>query len=268
MVAGLTEALIAKISGDQQAAEEALAKAEKLVDAISFYNGRFACVYGSTGYLNNELAYHFIDSNGDFVIDLSYWFKAEPFSYGFSRVENKYGDKYLLDTFGNTYSAAYSINNLEHYSEAIDLSQGAWLNEFPYKILNYTNLRIVRLDFRGKSNFHLPSTIRKLDKLEYLNLTSCGLRELPESIGELKSLTHLILGQNYLNEIPSGIFELKNLVELDLSFNDIVDIPDSIKNLTNLLRLDLSLNPLCKSTEIKNKISTLLPNTRIIFHWD
>ncbi|MEI7587488.1 hypothetical protein, partial [Runella sp.] len=103
--------------------DSALQKAQKLIDAFYFYDGKFALAYGNKDYNN---VFYFIDKNGNEVTKLGRWKKAEQFDErGFAKVKMEQDltlQDYLLDSLGNIYRVAYDIKDLKEEITALDLS--------------------------------------------------------------------------------------------------------------------------------------------------
>ncbi|KAF7824718.1 receptor-like protein EIX2 [Senna tora] len=92
---------------------------------------------------------------------------------------------------------------------------------------------------------HLPSWLRKFEKLRIIDLSSNSFSGLiPSSLGNLSNLRDLNMRSNsFVGPIPSSLGNLSNLIDLDLSSNSFVGrIPSSLGNLSTLLSLDLSNN--------------------------
>ena len=254
-------------------ADSALAKAEKLIHAFYFYDGKFALALKE---IKGEKKYGFIDTLGNEVISYKYD-KAEQFdNTGFARVKKKYPNKidslidYLLDTTGKEYNIAYKLADLNKDITALDLS-GEQLDSFPLEILQYTQLQVLLF---GRQYFTiLPSGIAQLKDLQILDLSVDSLRALPPEIGQLKNLQTLNLkyktftgllpeiGQlkalqtlnllgtvNMYNKqftaLPPGIGQLKALQTLNLSQNHLESLPSEIGQLTALQILNLDNNQL------------------------
>ena len=177
-----TQRALAATEKAKNQAQTALQKADKLISAFYFYDGRFALAYGRKG-LNN--VFYFIDKNGDEVPKLHRWKKAEQFDYrGLARVK-KTGDEadYLLDTLGNTYPCAYDLKDLGPETRALDLA--------------------------GKKLTDFPAEVFKQPQLEVLLLNQNELTSLPAQIGKLKNLTTLDLRMNPIgNEAMEKIKQL------------------------------------------------------------
>ena len=102
------------------------------------------------------------------------------------------------------------------------------------------NLRKLQLD--GTAIQELPSSIRNLKGLQYLNLAYCGnLLSLPETICHLKSLAFLSCqGCSQLKSFPEIREDMENLRELYLDRTAIQELPSSIRSLKGLQNLQLS----------------------------
>ena len=234
-------------------ADSALQKANKLVNAFYFYEGRFALAYGKSGPINQ---FYFIDKNGDDVDKLGRYDKAEQFdNLGYAKVEG-HGQNSLLDTFGNIYFAAYTLAEMKPYVTALDLRSQSF-DSFPSKALQYPRLKVLILRKEYGPTYHripLPSSIANLKDLRALYLINCQLDSLPPQIGELKSLDLLDLSGNQLTQIPPQIGDLKNLTKFDLTSNQLAKLPPQIGELKKLIKLDLGSNRL---TELPHQIGEL-----------
>ncbi len=223
--------------------QQALGKANTLIDAFYFYAGRFALAYGEKD--GNE-AFYFIDKNGNEVKKLGRWQKAEQFDdSGFAKVVNR-GTNYLLDTIGHTYHVAYRLEDLNADVSALDL-RDIELNAFPKEALAHPQLQVLLLEGNlfHQNNFRtLPSAIQRLSSLHVLYLRDCQIRSLPPEIGQLTSLTALDLESNDLTSLPPEIGQLTSLTTLDLESNDLTSLPPEITQLTNLSKLILDGNDL------------------------
>jgi len=181
-----------------QIAQINLDKADKLVNAFYFYDGKFALAYG----LKNDVnVFYFIDKNGDEAEKLGQWDKAEQFeNTDFAKVK-KEDEDFLLDTLGNSYRVAYTLKDLKPEIKALEL-KNTYLDSFPTQILTRNQLEVLILDGgSGQNNFKtLPIEIAKLSNLKVLQLNSSQLDSLPAQIGELKNLQALWLQKNQFSE--------------------------------------------------------------------
>jgi Leucine-rich repeat (LRR) protein len=168
----------------EQATQAALQKAQKLMDAIYFYDDKFALAF-------KNYQFYFIDKNGDEVSKLGKWDRAEQFGWnGFAKVQ-RYNTKYLLDPLGNTYPVAYHLNDLKPNITALDLG-GQQLTSLSDNISRHTQLKVLLLN--NNQLTALPENISKLNNLEILSLAYNQLKTLPESITKLSNLQELELG--------------------------------------------------------------------------
>ncbi|TAH21216.1 MAG: leucine-rich repeat domain-containing protein [Cytophagales bacterium] len=256
---------LAETEKQKQIADENLQKANKLINAFYFYDGKFAVALGLSDFGYNVS--YFIDKEGNKIAKLGEYKEANNFDKdGWAYVSKVDGKEYLLDTLGNTYRVAYNLADLSPDIEALDLRNKEQAN-FPLQALQYPQLKILIMDngydYEGKIT--IPEQINELQALTFLklkyckidtlpptffelkNLTEIDLRSnefssLPAKIGELKSLTSLDLGGNQLTTLPTQIGELKNLTSLYLSSNQLSTLPDQIGELKNLTTLSLSSN--------------------------
>ena len=126
--------------------------------------------------------------------------------------------------------------------------------------------RLVRLESLDLSHANLtalPKEIGQLHNLKELNLSFNRLKKLPSVIGQLKQLKFLALYDNRLKTLPTSIGKLSQLESLVLPKNDIRYLPSSLKKLKSLAFLDLSDNhSVAASDYFKHRIRHWLPQAR------
>lgn len=88
----------------------------------------------------------------------------------------------------------------------------------------------------------IPSSIKHLKKLQYLNLERNKLTSLPEEFQYLTHLEKLRVENNQLTAFPEGIFKIEALKYLDASNNKIKVLSDNISALKNLEYLNIGSN--------------------------
>lgn len=107
-------------------------------------------------------------------------------------------------------------------------------------ISKFDSLQKLRLDgFEGHGLHELPTSIRNLQDLQYLDLNEDHLSSLPESLTTLKNLKFLDLSANFFKTLPKWLPELKELQELRIGGNFFSEFPTVITHMTSLEALDL-----------------------------
>ncbi|GAB3496813.1 hypothetical protein GCM10027341_16150 [Spirosoma knui] len=76
--------------------------------------------------------------------------------------------------------------------------------------------------------------LRRLHRLNDLNLYNAGLTELPKSVGRLKRLKVLDLYYNKLSQLPRQISRMKRLEQLALAYNTFNTLPASLAKVRRL----------------------------------
>jgi Leucine-rich repeat (LRR) protein len=212
----------------------ALQKAQKLIDAFYFYDGKYALAYGKKGWNN---VFYFIDTLGNEVAKLGQWEKAEQFDErGFAKVIKSLDDtNYLLDTLGNLYSVAYTLEDLTEETQALDLS-GSKIDTLQVDTVLMRNLKVL---ITNSEITNLPTQIGNLHKLTHLDLAFTLITSLPSQIGNLKNLTHLTLYNSQITNLPTQVGNFRNLTYLNLAGTSITSLPPEIGKLNKLTVLDL-----------------------------
>ncbi|EMS59866.1 Putative disease resistance protein RGA3 [Triticum urartu] len=120
-------------------------------------------------------------------------------------------------------------------------------------------LKLIRyLDATGFRITSLPKYFHSLQKMETLILSSSLLKNLPDSICRLNKLCYLDLsGSSSLSKLPASLGELSQLFFLNLSGCSMLqDLPESICELTCLHHLDMS--DCCALEKLPDKFGSLL----------
>ncbi|TXE12358.1 WG repeat-containing protein [Algoriphagus aquimarinus] len=257
-------------------------RVQTIIDAIYFYENRFALA-SRQDTITGKIKYGFINKQGEPMIDYKYD-EASAFDNEteFAKVVVD-GKKFWIDTTEVKYTLAESFEELNEFSEALDLRRKE-LEIIPNTIARGSSLLIVQMDQNELQT--LPPQIGHLTLLYYLNLEENQLKSLPAEIGKLEFLRILILSNNSietlpieigsllnleslflegneLKTLPPDIGELENLSFIHLENNSIETLPSEIGKLEGLQYLLLGGNPI--SEEEKEKIRNLLPNCEVYF---
>ncbi|XP_009769216.1 receptor-like protein kinase 7 [Nicotiana sylvestris] len=164
--------------------------------------------------------------------------------------------------FTGTFPDISSLSELTHFYA----NKSGFSGKFPgNSVANMSKLIVLSL---GDNSFYrtpFPEVILRLDSLNWLYLSNCGLEgEIPEGIGNLTELINLELSMNHLTgEIPSGITKLTKLWQLELYENELTGkLPVGFGNLTSLEYFDASTNylygDLSEIRELNNLVSLQL----------
>ena len=125
---------------------------------------------------------------------------------------------------------------------------GYKLKKVPSEIRNLTSLEY--LEMNSNKIEILPNWIKEFKSLKKLSVYGNQLKSLPETIGELKSLEIFIAFDNELERLPNSIGDLKSLITLRLNNNKLITLPETVGGLKNL-----------KDLEIENNQLNLLPSS-------
>lgn len=252
--------------------EEVNSKNERILNAIYFYNNRFALARSGD-------RYYYINREGEDVSKLGVWIEAEQFNNnGFANVKKIEGDRLIsiwLDTLGNTlrivndeeefledtsyYLFKHSTYvglcppNCDYYNDTIPkMPIRVLMLENPSERLssqqlfsapNLDKIRLLKLLTLSRFRIEtLPSAIHLLQNLEELNLPTNQLDSLPTEIELLKQLKKINLNHNRFDSFPSILLNMPWLQELKLGYNRLANIPEKIVVLEDLRQLDLSGN--------------------------
>lgn len=224
-------------------------KKQKLIDAFYFYNNKLALS-------NKNGKFGFVDKKGNIVINHNYT-QAEQFdASGYAKVE-LWGYPYIVDTIGKEYQIAYSFEEINEQTQALDLRKIAQMDT-SFDLSPYTKLKIIYVK-AGQTNW-LFSQINALQNLEILFLKDCQIGTLPSKIGQLTKLTKLNLVNNQLTELPDELFNLNQLKELDIAYNQLTTLTDNFAKLDQLTSVNVKGN---KLVALPNNFSNLNELTKL-----
>jgi Leucine-rich repeat (LRR) protein len=124
--------------------------------------------------------------------------------------------------------------------------ESLWLGNNKLKELDGKTLRRLHrlndLNLYNAGLTQLPKTIGKLKHVRVMDLYYNKLTELPRQIGRMKRLEQLAVAHNDLKELPLSLTKLRRLQVLYAHHNRISQLPDSYQKMTYLTILDLGYN--------------------------
>jgi len=175
--------------------------------------------------------------------------------------------------FSQKYSTLNLPNNIEYTSlkEALKQPDSVYilklkrkkLIQLPKEIFLLKNLKVLNLSVNKLND--IPNNIDSLKFLEELDISSNKFTHFPLAITRLAKLTTLKIFRNEIPELPKEIGDMKNLNKLIIWDNPLTNLPDEIGKLKSQIKqLNLSLT-LIRDRNIIEKISNLLPDTKIEF---
>jgi|GEM_PF-6291698 len=107
-------------------------------------------------------------------------------------------------------------------------------------ITKFTHLK--KLTLEGNDTLPIPGNIFKMQKLEFLALTSFKDTSKLSQLNWLQNLRFLSLDFCGLDHLPSSVLLLKNLQGLDLTGNEISYLPEEFSVFRELITIDLTNN--------------------------
>lgn len=144
--------------------------------------------------------------------------------YGISTLQNL---KRLQLYNCNLISISPQIGQLQNLQELVLRRNG--LRDIPKEIGMLKNLIILDVSL-NYSLETLPSELRMLNKLEFLNICYCYLKLFPMVICKMENLQDLSMGYNKMNVLPHALSNLKKLRMLNIHNNKIRKIPQELKD--------------------------------------
>lgn len=177
----------------------------------------------------------------------------------------KYHQEEIESTYFTQIEFNIKNNNSLYFDGKIDTKEEKIIlsSETIDFLCHIDNLKYLTLTNVGLK--YIPISIKKLTKLESLDLSDNELMELPETLGRLEKLMFLFLDNNHLSDLPQSIKNLKLLVtlslknnefkvlpdvlryclmgELNLDENNLLNLPSFVAQMPNLTEIQISKNP-------------------------
>ncbi len=256
----MIETAQAALLQEKMKADSALLVASSVIDKIYFYKGKFGLTLKRiTNRIPSVHLFGYIDKSGNEVIPFEFE-EATPFSVeaGFARVK-KDSKSMLLDTTGQTYLLANSLEELTDITEALVIDEPKQ-ERLPENIGSYANLNIIlahgEYSKRGKLS-RIPSSFQDLRNLTVMHADYNQITELPSQLKGLRELRILSLSYNQLSTLPTEIGSLTQLMHLDVSNNRLTFLPSDIGTLSHLTYINLGNNKLSRLPEEMSSLQQL-----------
>ena len=219
--------LFDEVTTQKTKADSALAKANRFIDALTFYADNFALAYknGKVGFINKngvpEIPYRYETAGAFDYTGLAKVTDIQEFVVPNSmRVKKEFRPvAYLIDTSDTQFKVAYQLDDLQEKEQiieeekikAVDLRKTTLLN-FPPGLKNHPQVEVLILDGELNKENNLKTITPELPfftNLKYLSLRYCKLDSLPTDIGILDSLQSLDLEVNNIKQFPESFARLK-----------------------------------------------------------
>lgn len=127
------------------------------------------------------------------------------------------------------------------------------IKKIPDAILNCERLYHLSV-YSCVKNFEISLEVGKLSKLDYLEFSGKGIRNINFEFTNLKNLKDLIISNTGITEIPDSICECFKLNSLIINDSPVKELPVNIGNLKALYKLDLEYTNISK---LRRSISNL-----------
>jgi Leucine-rich repeat (LRR) protein len=130
-----------------------------------------------------------VDKNGIEIKKFGKWkeiTEEDYVAFDFLKVKDNFDTKYLLDSDGNKYLFAESLEKFTPQTEALEI-RNQHLGKFPKEIFEIGK-NLVFLCVDGTGIYEIPKEIRHLKNLKYLDISNNPIFELPEEMNKLEFL--------------------------------------------------------------------------------
>jgi hypothetical protein len=237
---------------EKDRAEQANTKNERIVNAMDFYDDKYALAF-------NNGKYGFIDKEGHPNPHIKFEYdKGEPFNVetGLAQMEineNGYYQEYLLDTLGHRHKV---IKVASFFN-----TSGASNSIFSSAELDWLERKLPK----GKQQKNILKTITALEKnhtlaqqklmesigsdaenlaLDFAGIPTENIITIIKNIVEnpsIKDRVEILLFKNtHLKQLPASVVAFKNLKWLDCSATPITSLPNALNQLEHLIHLELN----------------------------
>lgn len=125
------------------------------------------------------------------------------------------------------------------------------------------NMAVLGLVLNENQFRRIPRSVRKLENLEYIEISDNKLKKIPRFLSKMQSLVSLDLNYNNLRFTPNDVYTLQHIRILLMGANQLVSLPENFGDLTNLQKLNLGKNQI---SELPGSFANLTNLTNLIFY--
>ena len=191
-----------------------------------------------------------INLGNNYLTSLPAWLTALPKLQRLNLMSNRLqADSVFFTQNKVVTSINLQKNSLTRIPSSVRLNrrlESLWLGNNDLSELNLDALRRLRrlndLNLYNTGLTHLPKIVRQLKHVKVLDLYYNNLTQLPRQLTRMKRLEQLALAHNKLTELSPSLARLRRLRTLFVHHNRLTHLPVEWAGLKNLTTLDLGYN--------------------------
>lgn len=191
-----------------------------------------------------------INLGNNYLTSLPAWLTALPKLQRLNLMSNRLGEDSVFFSRNKVLTSVnLQKNSLTRIPSAVQQNrrlESLWLGNNDLSVLNLDDIRRLRrlndLNLYNTGLTQLPKTVRRLKHVKVLDLYYNNLTQLPRQLKRMKRLEQLALAHNKLTELPPSLSRLHRLRTLFVHHNRLTQLPVQLAGLKNLTVLDLGYN--------------------------